>query len=131
MHRTHLVRDRANAADSSRDVRHLGEVTPAQESFKHPWRLVNPEFHIRNAVAGHLDVNGTLTLHASQRVDLDRSGAASTHTRLHSSLARRNCQAQALKLRKAREICSSLCPRIRNCEVSAAVLGVSIGPKQP
>ncbi len=49
VHRAHLVRDRADAADAGRDVGCLREATPAQERFEEAWRLEDLEPHLLDA----------------------------------------------------------------------------------
>ena len=102
VHCTHLVSDWADATDPRRDVRNFGEVTTAEEGFKKPGRLVDLELHIGYALTHELDVKRTLAFHAGQGVDTNCSGSVSGHVRSHSSLALRNCHAQALNPRNAR-----------------------------
>ena len=79
-------------------------MPPPEECLKKPRRLVDLELHIGNAFTHEFDVKRTLAFHAGQRVDTNCSRSAAGHVRSHSSLALRNCHAQALNPRNAREI---------------------------
>src|SRR5690242_6607273 len=131
MHGAHLVGDRANTADPRGDVGRFGIVASAEKSLKKTGRLIDLELDIGHALAHQLDIQSTLAFHAGERVYTNRFRSAYAHIRSHSSPAFRNCQAQALKPRKARGTWLSDCPKIRNWLVNEVLLGVSIGPKQP
>src|ERR1019366_6178376 len=130
VHCAHLVSDRADATDPRSDVRNFGEVTAAEEGLKKTGRLGDLELHIGNALTHQFDVKRTLALYAGQRVDTNCSRSAPGHVRSHSSLALRNCHAQALNPRNARATWLSVCPRIRNWLGSEGGFGGSLGPEQ-
>ena len=77
-------------------------MTTAEEGLEKAGRLVDLELHIGYAFTREFDVKRTLAFHAGQRVDTNCSRSASGHVRSHSSLALRNCHAQALNPRNAR-----------------------------
>jgi len=133
VNRAHLIGDRADSADPGGDVRGLRKVAAAQKRFEQPGRLEDLQLDVLDAVALELDVQRALALHARQIVHLDARDTAPdvVHARSLSSPAWRNCQAQALKPRNARVISGWLCPNTWNWRLSAAVLVLSMGPKQP
>ena len=71
MNRAHLVRNRADAANSRGNVRRLGKIPPAQECFKEPRRLEDFELHIRDFVVFDLYVDRTFALNAREVINFD------------------------------------------------------------
>src|ERR1022692_554098 len=128
MHRAHLISDGTDSANARRDIRYFREVPAPEERFKQSWRLEDFEFHIAHLIALQFDIERAFAFDPCEIIDLDSSGLGIRHVGFVSSLALRNCQAQALKLRKARVISALSCPRMWNWLVSDSVLGLSIGP---
>ena len=54
---THLIRDRADAADPGRDVDGFVESAATQEGLEEPWRLVDLEPDVVDVPVGHGDVH--------------------------------------------------------------------------
>src|SRR5215469_16213283 len=131
MHCAHLIGDRANATDARHNVRNFRDMTPAKKGFEQTRRFENLQLDVGHLITLQLDEQGALSFHPRQSVHFDGSllfGRRLAHDRSHSSLALRNCHAQALNARKDRAICWSLWPRTRNWPVRDAVLVVSMGP---
>ena len=81
LHRAHLVRDRADAADAGRDVGRLGEGAAAKEGLEEPRRLVDVELHLVDPAVLDLYQHRAFTLDAREVVGLDRHRAALSHRR--------------------------------------------------
>ena len=111
MDSTHLVSNRANAADARGDVRHFRKVAATQEGFEEAWRLENLKLHVGDPFSCQLDVESALAFYPRQRFNFYGS-CAPAHLCSYSSLVLRNCHDQALNPRKARVICASDWPRI-------------------
>ena len=123
---THLVGDRADAADPSRQVDGLVEPAADEEGLEEPGRLVDLEPDVgQHAILDH-DVHGPFALDSRERrhVEIDVSVV---HGRAFPSPIRSN-GAGPLSHR-SRSVSSS--PKARACWVSATRLGLSAGPKHP
>jgi hypothetical protein len=130
VHGAHLIGDRTNAADPRDDIRNFGQVAASQKCLEQARRLEDLQFDVRHLVAFELDEKPAFAFDSREIGNLDGAdpGRCLAHDCSHSSLALRNCHAQALNPRNARLICWSLCPRIRNWLLSDSVFGLSIGP---
>ena len=131
VHRAHLVRDRADAADARGDVGRLAEVAPAQKGLEEARRLVDLELHVEHAPAADLDEQAALALDAGQRADLDRACARGHAWLLAASAASRNGAAPVLNVRYSSATRAGVAPQARSTGSSAAAWGDSFGPKQP
>ena len=73
VNRTHLVGDRADAADPRGDVGGFGEIAALKESFEKPGRLEDAEFGAHDLAVAQDDLERAFALDAGQHVDLDGS----------------------------------------------------------
>ena len=73
MHRTHLIRDRADAADACGDVRHLLQLAASQQSLEQPRWLEDRELHLLDAVSHQPHEESSLAFDASQCFHFDES----------------------------------------------------------
>ena len=99
----HLVSDGADAADAGGDIDGFGGHTPAQEGLEKARRLIDLKLDVLQFAGLDLDVQRALAFDAGETVDLNRGdalagrdGGGAAHLFSTSSLAWRNCQAQAL-----------------------------------
>ena len=129
-----LVGDRADPADAGGDVGGLGVGAAAQERLEEAGRLVDAQADVGDLAVGDDHVHGALALDPGEPLDGEIANLVS-HRRpapfSSARLAASKAGAVALKVRKSRiTVPSSIPPEWRAAE-SDAVLGVSIGPKQP
>ena len=125
-YRAHLVGDRADPADPGGDVGDLREAAPAQEGLEEAGRLIDVELDLLDLSAGDAHDHGALALDAGERVGLDRLRALLGHADRTSS--------NAAHVEGAKDAVDALLVHAEVLEVarlSAAMFGVSIGPKQP
>src|SRR5579863_7460509 len=71
VYRAHLIRDRADSADTSGDIWSLAELTPAHKCLKETWRFDDFQFDIHNFFTAHFHVERTLTLNTGKIVNFD------------------------------------------------------------
>src|ERR1700757_4144179 len=124
MDRTHLIGDWTNAADARCNIGRLRIMPAAQQGFKQTRRFIDIQGHVSDVIAPEFDIESALALDSRQCIDTDGLRRLFAHARSASSPAFRNCQAQALKPRKARVISGLVWPRIRNWLESEIVFGV-------
>jgi len=74
--RTHLVSDRANAADPGRDVGRLREVTPAEEGFEETRRLEDLQLRFGHPVPVNGQPERAFAFDARQRLNRDGSSSS-------------------------------------------------------
>ncbi len=132
----HLVGDRADAADPGGDVGRLRGLPTSQQRLEEAGRLVDAQLGAEHAPAAGPHHQRPLALHPGERahahhaagvvgVAHDRSAPAA------ACPAFRKGSAAALKVRNTRATSSPVMPRPARRPLSAAVFGVSAGPKQP
>ena len=112
VYRAHLIRDGTDSADAGDNVGKFREVPAAEKGLEETGRFVDVQLYVLNLIPFELDVKRTFPFDSRQNIYLDRARLLLAHVRSLSSPAFRNCQAQALKLRKARVISALFWPRM-------------------
>src|ERR1035441_949985 len=91
----HLIGYGTDPANARGNIGNLRAVPAAQKRLEQARRLEDLELDVLDLVAFQLDVEPSLAFHPRQVIHPDGL-AAPAHARSHSSLAFRNCHAQAL-----------------------------------
>ena len=122
---THLIGDRADAAHPRGDVRRLGIGPATQECLEEPRRLIDVQLDAVHRTIGQRDMQRALTFDAGQRADRQCADLG-----IHLSF-RSAVKLATLNVENTRSTSPPDMPSRRSSGISAAVLGVAAGPKQP
>ena len=122
---TDLIGDGTDPTHPRGEVRRLGVGPAAQEGLEEPWRFVDVQLHTLDVAVGQRDMQRAFTFDAGERSDRQCAGFG-IHRSFRSAVKR-----VTLNVENTRSTSSPVIPSRRNTGISAPVLGVAAGPKQP